>query len=127
MVMCNATPEQELKILLEARARLPHLIARLSSDTRRLQPQECDALSGWYAALREDPGWPLIAGALDDAVAWPRTWEQAREAGFSARTEHHNALFFSGEFFTALERDDLTLAANAWREALIAWTAADEG
>ncbi|RDV38937.1 hypothetical protein DV096_09100 [Bradymonadaceae bacterium TMQ3] len=125
MVMPEATLEHELTILLEARERLPALADRLSAGTLKLSPSRCDQLSGWYASLRDDPGWPILEAALRSASAWPRAWELAREAGFSARTSHHNALIFSEIFFDAVQRDDLSLAAHAWSEAMEAWVDAD--
>ncbi|TXD39692.1 hypothetical protein FRC96_06625 [Lujinxingia vulgaris] len=127
MVMPEATLEHELTILLEARERLPALADRLSAGTLKLSPSRCDQLSGWYASLRDDPGWPILEAALRSVSAWPRAWELAREAGFSARTSHHNALIFSEIVFDALKRDDLSLAGHVWGEALQAWVNADEG
>ncbi|TXD38604.1 hypothetical protein FRC98_06900 [Lujinxingia vulgaris] len=125
--MADATLEHELTILLEARERLPALAERLSAGTLKLSPPRCDQLSGWYASLREDPGWPIIEAALQTPAAWPRAWELAEEAGFSSRTSHHNALIFSEIFFDALQRDDLSLAGHAWNAAMKAWVKADTG
>ncbi|WP_146618276.1 hypothetical protein [Lujinxingia litoralis] len=127
MASSTYSEDRELRWLLHARERLPLLARRLSAGTTELTPEQCDALSDWSRSLSEDPAWAMLQDALGEAAAWPAVWERARQAGMSARTEHHNALFLSRQFARLLASADLELARWSFVQALSSWLAADAG
>ncbi len=106
---------------LRANAIVPPLVRRLSLERVSPDDDEIRRLRGWASTLRADPGWAAIEPVIDNPEAWPRAWEAAVAAGFSAASDHHHALLF-GRFCEGFAHArDWDGAAWTWNQSVDAW------
>lgn len=115
-----------IQMLLNAQSYLPPLVDQLSRGVMSFDEPTAWRWAGWIEALIKSPGWSIIAPALSTPGAWPEVWALAKEAGFSERAAHYNALFFQELFEQALLKGRQEVARSAWRQALLSWSALQE-
>lgn len=119
--------KRRLRALLDAQQILPTLVDRLSTGFMEIDVETACRWAGWIDALRDDPAWRIIEPALNSPDSWPQVWERARNAGFSAATEHHQAIFFTRLFERALDASHFELARRSWKQALASWLSLGDG
>lgn len=118
---------QRLRALLDAQLHLPKLVERLSVGFMTIDTETASRWAGWVDSLHRDPAWEVIQPVLEMPEAWPEAWDRARKAGFSAETEHHQAIFFTRLFERAVDESRFELAELTWKRALASWSALSGG
>ncbi len=113
--------------LLDAELYLPRLVEQLSAGFMEIDSSTAARWAGWIVSLRDDPAWSIVEPALSTPGAWPEVWQQARKAGFSETTEHHQAIFFTRLFERAIDESQYALADHSWTEALESWKSLSDG
>lgn len=112
---------QKLLLALRAQQLIPKLHMRLTFERYVATEDDMRRLSAWPDALSQDPGWPRIEPVLDQPDAWPAAWHRATELGWSPKSDHHNALFFTQMTDRFASDEDYENALWSWTEAIGAW------
>jgi hypothetical protein len=116
------TPQhQALLDALRSAHVLPRLIRRLTQERYTASEAELVQLGEWPSSLKRDAGWAAIEPMLDSPRAWPAAWDRAVALGFSATSDHHNALYLCRLAARALADDEAELAWWAWQQGYAAW------
>ncbi|MBA2663501.1 MAG: hypothetical protein H0U74_14530 [Bradymonadaceae bacterium] len=112
---------QDLLDALVAERTLPLLCRRLSRERVTISREQARKWRDWARSLSADPGWQAVGPMVDHPDAWPAIWQTTASSGWSARTDHHNALFFMRVCTQCLADQDYEVAHYAVEEALAAW------
>ncbi len=117
---------RRVRALLDAQLYLPSLVDRLSGGYLTIDEATACRWAGWIDSLRRDPAWKIIEPALEMREAWPAVWQDARQAGFSPATQHHQAIFFTRLFERTAADSRFELARLSFERALDCWKALED-